>query len=187
MQNPRLASRYAKSLLDLAIEKNSLEETLSDMQLLDSICSQSHDFELMLRSPVIPGQKKLVVINAVIANNMKDLTKAFVTLLVNKGREANLPEIATSFIEQYKQLKNIRVVNVITATPMNESMKAAITSKVGGFLSSGSSIEMNTYVDEDLIGGFVLEVEGQLFDASVKTKLNQIKANIVDNSYVSKM
>ncbi len=186
MQNPRLASRYAKSLLDLAVERNSLEETLSDVQLLDSICSQSQEFVLMLRSPVIPGQKKIAVINAVVSDKMKELTKAFVTLLVNKGREETLPEIAKAFIDQYKVLKNIRTVNVITATPMDEKMKGVITGKVNSFLPN-ANIEMNTYVDEDLIGGFILEVEGQLFDASVKTKLNHIKSNIVDTSYVSKM
>ncbi len=186
MQNPRLASRYAKSLIDLSVERNSLEETLSDMQLLDSICSQSSEFKLMLRSPVIAGQKKLAVINAVVADKMKELTKAFVSLLVNKGREESLPEITTAFIEQYKMLKNIRTVNVITASPMDEKTKSVITNKVNSFLPN-SNIEMNTYVDEDLIGGFILEVEGQLFDASIKTKLNHIKTNIVDTSYVTKM
>jgi F-type H+-transporting ATPase subunit delta len=186
MQNPRLASRYAKSLIGLAVERNCLEETLSDMQLLDSICSQSQEFAVMLRSPVIPGQKKLSVINAVVSDKMKDLTKAFISLLVTKGRELNLPEIAEAFIAQYKELKNIRVVNVTTAVAMDSNMKGSILNKISGYMPS-ATIELNTKVNEQLIGGFVLEVEGQLFDASVKKKLNDIKTNIVDMSYVSKM
>ena len=186
MQNPRLASRYAKSLIDLAVERNSLEETLSDIQLLNSICTQSHDFTMMLRSPVIPAQKKLSVINSVVGGNMKDLTKAFINLLVTKGREMNLPEIAGAFITQYKEMKNIRTVRVTTAVPMTDSIRNTIVQKIAGFMPT-ATIEMETKVNEDLIGGFVLEVGDKLFDASVKTKLNEIRANVVDLSYVNKM
>ena len=186
MQNPRLASRYAKSLIDLAIERNCLEDTLSDMQLLDSICRQNPDFVLMLRSPVIPGSKKLSIINAVVSDKMKELTKAFMSLLVTKGRELNLPEIAETFIAQYKESKNIRTVKVTTAVAMDEKMKGSILSKIAGYMPL-ATIELNTAVNANLIGGFVLEVEDQLFDASVKKKLNDIKSNIVDLSYVSKM
>ena len=108
MQNPRLATRYAKSLLDLAVERNSLEDTLKDMQLLTSICEQSHDFVVMLRSPVIPGDKKLNVVRLLLeGRNVSELTQVFVNLLVAKGRESNLPEIAGAFQTQYNELKNI--------------------------------------------------------------------------------
>lgn len=186
MQNPRLASRYAKSLIDLAIERNSLEETLSDMQLLNGICLQSPDFVQMLRSPVIPGSKKTAVLNAVVQDKTSPLTKAFINLLVTKGREMNLPEISESFIAQYKELKNIKTVKVTTAVAMDDKMKNTVMSKVASFMPS-ATIELATSVNADLIGGFVLEMEDQLFDASVKKKLNDIRTNVVDLSYVNKM
>src|SRR4051812_20691363 len=102
MLNPRLATRYAKSLLDLAVEKNSLEAVLKDMQLLKSICSRSNEFAVMLRSPVISGDKKQAVINEVLkGRDVSQLTDAFVKLLVSKGREQSLLEIADAFIAQY--------------------------------------------------------------------------------------
>src|SRR4051812_44160452 len=117
MQNPRLATRYAKSLLDLAVERNSLENTLKDMQLLSHICEQSQDFAIMLRSPVIPGAKKMAVVKQLLeGRNVSDLTQAFVNLLVTKGRESNLQEIASAFQVQYNELKNIRTVKLTTAT-----------------------------------------------------------------------
>lgn len=186
MQNPRLASRYAKSLLDLAVEKNSLEDTLKDVQLMDAVCRSNRDFEMMLRSPVIKGSKKTAIINAVFKETMHPLTRAFIDLMVNKGREANMPEIAVAFIEQYNQLKNIRTVNLTTAAPVSDQVKNNLLGKLGGVMQ-GSSISLSTKVDPSLIGGFVLETEGKLFDASVKKKLADIRTNIVDNSYVSKM
>src|SRR5436309_718775 len=102
MQNPRLASRYAKSLLDLAVEQNSLDVLLKDMQTVSRICNISRDFVLMLRSPVISADKKLSVVNEVLkSSNVSALTDTFIKLLVSKGREANIPEIADAFIAQY--------------------------------------------------------------------------------------
>lgn len=186
MQNPRLASRYAKSLLDLAIETNKLEDTLKDIQLLDNVCRVSPEFTVMLRSPVIRGDKKLAVINAVVKDSLHELTKKFIALLGVKGRESNMPEIVTAFIEQYNKLKNIRTVNLTTATAMDDKMKNAMLAKIAGFMPT-DTVDMKTKIDASLIGGFVLEIEGKLFDASVKKKLNDIKSSIVDNSYVSKM
>lgn len=187
MQNPRLASRYAKSLLDLAVEKNCVEEVLKEMRLLNNICTTCHDFEVMLRSPVINGDKKLAVIKEVLNKyKVSKLTNAFINLLVQKGRELNLPEIAEAFITQYNKLKNIRLVKLTTAAPMNDTIKASIRSKIAGYLPN-DIIDLKTEIDADLIGGFVLEVEDKLYDASVKKNLNDIRSKIIDTSYISKM
>lgn len=187
MQNPRLATRYAKSLLDLAVEKNSLDAVLKDMQLLNDICHISHDFSLMLRSPVISGDKKLHVISDVLkGRDISEFTNAFVKLLVSKGRELNLPEIAEAFIVQYNVLKNIRVVKLTTAVAVADSLKESIQAKVAAFMPN-DTINLKTATDESLIGGFVLEVEDKLFDASVKKSLNDIRSKIIDTSYVAKM
>ncbi len=187
MQNPRLATRYAKSVLDLAIEKNSVEAVLADMQVIHKICLQSRDFEVMLHSPVINGDKKLSVINEVLKRfNINEITQAFVNLLVTKGRELNLHPIAIAFIEQYNVLKNIRTVKLTTAVPMNDAIRKNLESKIAGFMPN-DTVDLKTAVDDNLIGGFVLEVEDKLFDASVRKHLNDVKSKIVDTSYVSKL
>jgi F-type H+-transporting ATPase subunit delta len=186
MQNPRLAARYAKSLLDLAIEQNQLEATLTDVQLLSDVCKQSREFCVMLRSPVINADKKQVIVDAVIGHRLSPLTKAFVTLLVTKGRESSLPEIADAFMQQYKTMKNIRTVKLTTAVPVNDLVKQAIKTKVMGSLSS-STVELEEAVDPDLIGGFVLEMDDKLFDASVRRDLNDVRKQFLKNIYVSQI
>jgi F-type H+-transporting ATPase subunit delta len=186
MQNPRLATRYAKSLLDLAIEQNSLDATLKDVQMLTEVCKQSREFCVMLRSPVINADKKQVIIAAVIGNRLSPLTKAFVTLLVSKGRESNLPEIANAFVDQYKTMKNIRTVKLTTAAPVNDSVKQAIRTKVLGSLNN-STIELEETVNPDLIGGFVLEMDDKLFDASIRRDLDDVRKQFLKNIYVSQI
>lgn len=183
MPNPRLASRYAKSLIDLAVEKNSLEDTLADIKYLDSLCRHSKEFTNMLRSPVINASKKHDIITAVVGDSLKPLAQGFIKLLVNKGREQNLPEIAAAFIQQYKEMKNIRQVKLTTAVPANDELRQAIMKKVQDALP-GSEIELKEEVNEDLIGGFVLQTEDKLFDASIRRDLNDVMAQFRKNTYI---
>lgn len=186
MPNPRLASRYAKSLLDLSVEQNVVDTTLQDIKLLDSVCNQSRDFANMLRSPIIKADKKSAIIDAVVGSKLHPLTQAFVKLLVSKGRESNMPEIATAFIGQYKQMKNIKTATLTTAVPVSDSLKEAIRGKVLNAMP-GMQIELKEQVNADLIGGFVLQVEDKLVDASIRRDLNDVKAQFLKNIYISKI
>ena len=186
MPNPRLAARYAKSIIDLCVEQNSLEETLADMKYLGGVCKESKDFTNVLRSPVINADKKHNIIDAVVGAQLKPLSKAFVNLLVSKGREENLPEIAEAFVQQYKELKNIKTVTVTTATPMSDSVKQSIMTKVVAALPD-ASIEMREVVREDIIGGFVLQMDDKLFDASIRRDLYDVKKQFSKNIYVAEL
>jgi F-type H+-transporting ATPase subunit delta len=186
MQNPRLASRYAKSLLDLAVEQNKLDATLTDMKLLEAICQQNSDFAAMLRSPIIKADKKHAILKAVLEGRLSPITDGFIVLLVNKGRESNLQEIAGAFIKQYNLLKNIRTVKLTTAVPVSDAVRDSIKAKVAASLKN-DAIEMKTAVNPDLLGGFVLEMEDKMFDASIRRDLNDIRSQFLDNIYVSKI
>ena len=184
MPNPRLAARYAKSLFDLVVEKNTLDETLNDMQLLSRICHQNHDFVNMLRSPIINTDKKHQILLLILEGKINVITQAFVNLLATKGRESYLPEIADAFVTQYKELKKIKTLRLTTAVAVNDNVKEAIRSKVAGSMT-GNSIELETETDPALIGGFVLEMDDKLFDASIRRELHEIKSSFMDNDYVS--
>lgn len=185
MQNPRLASRYAKSLLDIAQEQNSLEAVKGDMELLQQICAGNQDLVLMLKSPVVKADKKAAVLHAILDGKVQTVTMAFVSLLINKGREFYLPEIAATFATQYKVLKNIQSVQLTTAVAIDESLKNSIKEKVAA--SIDGQIELNTNIDADLIGGFTLEIGDKLFDASIRRDLVDIKNQFTKNLFVAKV
>lgn len=184
MRNPRLATRYAKSLLQLAQEQNVLEPVLKDMNMLIELCSKSPDFKLMLRSPVIKGDKKLGVLKAVIGGRVQLITEGFVTLLVKKGREFFLPEMAEAYVAQYKELKKIHSVRFTTAVKMHDALRQDILEKITASVKEGT-IDLQMNVNEDLVGGFVLEVGDKLFDASIRRDLNDIKKQFTKNLYVA--
>jgi F-type H+-transporting ATPase subunit delta len=183
MPNPRLAGRYAKSLIDLAIEKDQLEVIYKDMQYLRELCKKSHDFVSLLRSPVIKGDKKQHIIETITRGKVSDIMAAFNRLLVSKGRESDLPEIANAFIDQYNSIKGIHKVKLTTAVPVSDELKKAIIAKTT--TEAGlSQVELETNVKDDLIGGFVLEFNNNLVDASILRDLKEVKKQFKENIYV---
>jgi F-type H+-transporting ATPase subunit delta len=82
MQNPRLAQRYAKSLIDLSEEMNQLDLVHDDIMLLQAICIQSREFVLMLKSPIINADKKHKIINAVTENKISKITQTFIKYFI---------------------------------------------------------------------------------------------------------
>lgn len=186
MLNPRVASRYAKSLLDLAVEKGQLEQVYSDMLYLQALIRGSRDFLSLLRSPVIKGDTKTRAINAVVNGKISDLTVAFTTLLVAKSRESVLPEVIDSFVQQYKENKNIHVVKLTTAAPVTDAIKNEIIAQVKK-TSDMQDIELEATVNPDLIGGFVLQAGDKLIDASIAYDLKTIARQFENNDFIYKV
>ena len=183
MTNPRLAGRYAKSLLDLAIEQNQLEAICADMKLLQAICKSNADFVAMLKSPIIASDKKESILEAVTTGKVQPLTQAFLRLLIQKTREYSLPEILKAFIEQYNEVKGIHHVTLTTAIPVGETVQNALVQKLKAD-SQLENIELEMLVKDELIGGFTREGGGTLIDASIQRDLNDVKKQFKNNEYI---
>lgn len=186
MSNPRLAARYAKSLIDLANEKGQLEEVYTDMQTLQTICKGNRDFINLLKSPIIKAGIKKKIVEAVTTGKIGAITSAFNSLLIGKGRESNLPEIINAFIDQYKIQKNIYTVKLTTAVPASEELKNEILSHLRK-TTAMEKIDLDTKVDPDIIGGFVLQVGDKLVDASISYDLKSIARQFENNDFVYKV
>ncbi len=186
MTNPRLAGRYAKSLLSLAIEQNVLEAVFEDIKTLESICKTNPDFVILLKSPVIGSEKKEKIVRAVLSGKMTALTSAFLELLTRKSRENNLVEIVNAFIEQYNSLKQIHHLKMTTAHPISDELKAEIVAKVKSDTGM-ENIELESLINEELIGGFKLEIGGNLVDATILRDLKDVRKQFSENIYVHKI
>src|SRR5882724_7514621 len=161
MNNPRLAGRYAKSLLDLATEQNNVAAVYADMKWLNSVCKSNPDFVAVLSSPIFKADKKQVILKAVTDGRVSVLTGAFIDLLVRKTRESNLHEIVNAFIDQYNSLNNIQKVKITTASPLTDTLRDEIMKNVKSAMPS-KTFEIETSVKDELIGGFIIETGGQL-------------------------
>lgn len=174
MRNPLLAYRYAKTLLDEAGKKEQLEAVGQDVQYLLAICRASTDFVDLLKNPLVPHHKKDEVLKAITAGNICALTTAFLSLVFRKKREPFLIQILESFIRLYNEQKNIHTVRLITAVPVSEELRKFFVQKMKRETGL-QNIALHCAVDEDLIGGFVLEWGGKQMDASLKRGLQKMR------------
>ncbi len=183
MLHPRLAARYAKSIIDLAVEQHQLDAVYADMKFLQSVFKQSRELVAVVKSPVITADRKGNILDAITQGKVSELTASFNKLLIRKGRESVLPEIIDAVIEQYNTLKGIYKVKLTTAQPISEELRAAIEKKVQQ--EAGLKVvELETRVEDELIGGFVLEFNNNLVDASVLRDLKDIRKQFRDNVYI---
>ncbi len=186
MANARLADRYAKSLIDLASERGQLETAYADMKYVQAVCKASTEFVNLLKSPIVNADQKNKILLAVTAGKVSELLNAFSVLLVKKGRESALPEIAEAFINQYNAIKGIHKVSLTTAVELTNELKQSIEQKVKAE-NKFATVELTTKTDESLIGGFVLEFNNNLVDASIARDLRDIKKQFLSNEFVGKI
>ena len=183
MSEYRVAGRYAKSLLELAQEKNILDTVLDDMKSFSKVYAENSSLAHVLSSPVINNDKKQAVLQQLFSKSFNPLSIQFFEIIIRKNREQFLKAIADGFIEQYNALKNITKATVKSATALSDEVLAQITKHIEQ--QTGKTILLSAKVDEKLIGGLVVQVGDRLFDASIAGKLGKLKNELL-NSYISK-
>lgn len=183
MKETRVALRYAKSLISLAQERQVLEQVKEDMLTIKSVCEESHDFNNMLKSPIVKGDKKSAILNEIFAKEVSELSLAFINIVTEKKREAVLGAIAENFINLYNESKNIVAASVTTATAITEDIRTQVLAQLKSVVGD-AEVQMEERVDETIIGGFVLRVGDREFNASVANKLQKLKREFVSNPHI---
>lgn len=182
MSSYRIASRYAKSLIDLAMEQGKLDQVLKDMTFFAEV-SKLRDVILLLKSPIIKADKKGKVLEAIFTGKIDPITHAFIEIILRKGREAYLAEIAQEVINQYRVIKEISIVEVVSAEPLPAEILESIRKKLVESKLTHGNIQFRTSVDHELIGGFVISFEDKLYDASVKHQLDLLRKEFTSKDY----
>jgi F-type H+-transporting ATPase subunit delta len=173
MSELTVATRYAKSLIDLAVENKSLEETRNDMALFSQTVKDNHQLGAVLSNPIIAHSKKIKILEAIFSGKVSKVTDSFFRIMVNKSRAEILYATSKEFINQYNIIKHIVRAYVTSATPLSEDNRKQILAELK--TATGATIELHTKVDAGLIGGFVLTVGDMQVDTSLSSSLNRLK------------
>ncbi len=173
MSETTVATRYAKSIIDLAEENKVLEVIKKDMELFAQTLRANHELQAVLANPIIGHAKKIRILEAVFGDKINKVTDSFFKIMVNKSRAEILYATSKEFINQYNIIKHIDRAYVVSATPLSEENKKKIIAELKA--ATGGSIELHTKVDESLIGGFVLTIGDRQVDTSISSSLNRLK------------
>lgn len=186
MSAHRIAVRYAKALFEVALEQGKLERVLEDMRSFEKLC-QVRQFALLLKNPVIKSDKKARILDELLKGQFDELTMKFLHILLRKGRERYLHEVALEFMEDYKRYKNIVTVKVTSAVPLSQATLDHIAKRLKEVGLVKGNIDLVTKVDPKIIGGFRIEFEGKCIDASVAHQLGKVSKEFRDNLYISQI
>jgi F-type H+-transporting ATPase subunit delta len=185
MRETRIGNRYAKALFELALEQNILDKVENDIGLINQVISESRDFRLMLKSPIIHSDKKEAVIRSLFKNKIETITLHFLLLITRKRREAYIEPITREFIKLYKKYKNIITTWLQTAVKIDSQIRQEVVELIAK--QTGGEVELNEEVKEYLIGGFVLKYQDYQYDASISRQLADLRKDFNVNLYERKI
>jgi len=179
MNESKISVRYARALFELAIEKNILDKVCQDMQLISEICTLPETKEL-LTSPIVKPSLKSDILRKMLENSVDKATLSLIGLVVKNGRENFIPAIARVFISETMKYKGITKSVLTTATTVDSKIKQQIIDMISDIFKTKVELEEN--VDSEIVGGFILKVDDNYIDASVRNKLRKIKKELVGSA-----
>ena len=178
MSNTRAAIRYAKAILDIAVDNKSTDAVESDMRAVVSTISNSKELKDLLASPIIKGEAKKKALSNIFKGS-HSITQGLIKLLVDNRRVGMLNEVALKYIILNEQLKGQDVALVTTAVPLTKALETKVLAQVTKI--TGNEVTLKNKIDESIIGGFVLRVGDLQFDASIANKLSNLKREFTNS------
>jgi F-type H+-transporting ATPase subunit delta len=171
-----ISTRYAKALMMVGAENKCLDSFKTDMELVKATIGENHVFRQMLDNPVIKPPQKRRVMAELLGKRVHPLTINFVNLIVRNRRELLLADVARDFIDLYEKSKGIKRAQVVSAAGMDESSKKRLQQQLNVLFKA--DVQMTATTNPNLIGGFILRVGDQQFDASLSTALERMRKTL---------
>ena len=167
-----ISVRYARALLKSATDAKIEADVYKEMQTMAKTYTEVPQLRQTIDNPMLSKDTKQTLLLTAVGEKPCELTKAFISLVLKEDRENVMQFIANSYVTLYRQQKNVirgRLITATAVTPATEQkMRQMVESKTNG------TVEFETEVNPDIIGGFILEYDTYRMDASVKSKLNSI-------------
>jgi F-type H+-transporting ATPase subunit delta len=170
----RVAIRYAKAIYEFA--ENNSEKVLQNMQIIADTLQNNQELKDFLNNPTISGDKKENVLLEVFKGSEKEIQSLFKLLLINK-RFGIVGIIAQKYQDYSDELNNIVTIGVTTAIIIDNALEAKVLNKAKEL--TGKNIKLIATVDPSIIGGYILNIGDQQYNASVKESLQKIKREII--------
>ena len=175
MASTRAAIRYAKAILDLANSKGVAETVNNDMKLIASTIGTNAELSTFIQNQTTKVEVKESALTEVFAD-VNGVTKGLFHLLFENKRFEILEAIALEYKKLFDEGNGVEVAKVTTAIPMDEALEAKVLAKVATL--SDKKVTIENIVDPSIIGGFILRIGDQQYNASVANRLQVLKREL---------
>lgn len=174
----KVASRYAKSILDLAQEKGTLEQVKIEIEEVAKVIKSSSELKAVLANPIVKTDKKQNILKALFEGKVSTEVSSFFDIMVRKGRGELVYATALEFIREYNELKGIVKAEVVSAQPLSEDNVQSLGNAIAQQINA--NVILTNKVDSSLIGGFIIKVGDKQLDESIAGKLNKLERHFIN-------
>jgi F-type H+-transporting ATPase subunit delta len=178
MAGTRAAIRYAKAVLSLALSDKNADKVNDDMKLIANTIAENTDLADMLSNSVVKSETKKAAILAIFPQ-LHTISNGLLDILITNKRIDMLQHVATTYSALFDEHNGKEIATVTTATPLTKALEDKVLAKVKAL--TNKTVELQSIVDESILGGFILRVGDKQFDASISNKLNKLKREFTLN------
>ena len=173
-----ISKTYGDALFSLSVEENKTDEFIEEITALLAILKQEEDFSKLMNHPRVSVDEKIALVKEIFTGRISSELVSFLTLVVTKGRYAEIQNILQYFLDSAKEFKGIGVAYVSTPLELSAGQKDAVEQKLLA-TTEYQKMEMNYLVDESLIGGMQIRIKDKVVDSSVRTKIAKMQQNLM--------
>jgi F-type H+-transporting ATPase subunit delta len=179
MTEKRVSSRYAKAIIETANAANLTDLLFKDFMYIRDVCNASKELKSFIKSPVVNEHSKINAFDEIFNGKINEITLNFIKFLIKKGRGDYLLFIIAEFEELYNKLNNRIKVEVVSAIELDEDEQKKIVDKITENIKK--TILPDFKKNDDIIGGLQVRIEDWVFDASLKSQLNDLYDRLSKN------
>ncbi|MBQ9638481.1 MAG: ATP synthase F1 subunit delta [Bacteroidales bacterium] len=185
MNEYRVNLNYAKALMLVASDTDSVDTVCADMRLVYEVCAENRELVVVLVNPCVKESAKLAIVGDIFGSHVSQLSLAFMNFLIRKKRTVNLKGIARTFIELYREQRGIELCEIVTAKEVQPELLDEVRQAVGQY--TGKDVELVSRVDNRMLGGYRLMFNNNMYDARLRTKIRKLRIAFSENIYESKL
>lgn len=177
MNQSIISVRYAKALMMAGSDNQCLDAMKVDMDLIGATISENPMFRQVLDNPVIKPPQKRKVMTELLQKHVHPLTLNFINMIIRNRREFLLADVIRDFIYLYEKSKGIKRARIVSAVGIDEETKLQMQQQLNALFKA--NVHMTSETNPDIIGGFVLRVDDQQYDASLLAGLKRMRKTLI--------
>ena len=179
--NEQVVQPYAQALMSVARSNNLTEQFGEDARTLTNLLRESEQFRNFLANPFVSISDKKAVLGRVVGDNVNPYMRNFLMLLVDRRRIILLEGICQQYLALLRQLNQTVLAEVASAVELTEEQKQAVRDKVIA-MTNARQVELETRIDQSLIGGAIVKVGSQVIDASIRGQLRRLSLRLTSGT-----
>jgi len=178
--SPAAARRYARALLDVALQQADPARIREDLRLAAGLLERQPELLEALEHPAVATDRKKGVLKAVFTGRISGLALRLLDLLLERQRIAMLGAIVDAYGTLWNAQRKVAAAEAVSALPLDDAQRQALVQALER--ATGLGVELATREDPSLLGGLLVRIGGRTYDGTVSAQLRALRARLTSGA-----